>query len=532
MKITFIGAAHEVTGSCTLLTVSGKHYLIDCGMEQGKDEFKNIELPIFPADIEAVFLTHAHIDHSGMLPKLTKDGFKGRIYATETTCDLCRIMLSDSAHIQMAEAEWKTRKALRSGLPPVLPAYDLNDVTNTIDMFRGCYYGQIYKASEDIFVRFTDVGHLLGSACIELWLTENGETKKIVFSGDVGNTNQPILKEPQSVDEADFLVIESTYGNRLHERPKDTLEEFAGYIKRAFDRGGNVVIPSFAVGRTQELLYAIRELKQKGLLEKYGDFPVFIDSPLAAEATRVFLQCDESFFDEETLAIMKNGDNPLWFDGIELSVTADDSKSINLIQRPKIIISASGMCEAGRIRHHLKHNLWRKENVILFVGYQAEGSLGRRLIEGEKEVKLFGETINVEAEICMLHGTSGHADKNGLLNWVKAFNTVPPHIFVNHGEAESCEAFRDELIALFGVQAFAPYSGAEYDLTEEKWIYESGPVKVDRSSYGSIEKNSLFRTLVASFEKLGKAINTCKEKPNKELRKIIKMINDIIEKIG
>lgn len=531
MKIIFIGAVHEVTGSCTMLEVGGKFYLVDCGMEQGRDEFYNVELPVSPAEIEAVFLTHAHIDHSGMIPKLVKDGFKGRIFATGTTCDLSSIMLSDSAHIQMSEAEWKNRKAQRSGLPPVTPVYDTNDVAAAVALFRRCDYGETYKASEHIYVRFTDIGHLLGSACIELWLEENGVTKKIVFSGDVGNTDQPIIKNPQNVDAADFLVLESTYGNRLHERPKDTLKELATYISRAFDRGGSVVIPSFAVGRTQELLYAIREMKQKGLLKGYGDFPVYIDSPLATEATQIFLQCKEDCFDEETLAVMKNGDNPLWFNGVQLSITSDDSKRINFDTRPKIIISASGMCEAGRIRHHLKHNLWKPENLILFVGYQAEGSLGRRLLEGEKQIKLFGENVTVEAEICMLHGTSGHADKNGLLAWVSAFEARPHTIFVNHGEAESCEAFRDTLISAFGCEAFAPYSGAEYDLLSCAWVFEAGPVRVKRKTDENSEQNSLYKTLTDSVERLQQAVRGCKGRPNKELRKLIKLISDVTEKI-
>ncbi len=511
---------------------AGKFYIVDCGMEQGRDEFENVALPIEPSMIEAVFLTHAHIDHSGMLPKLVKDGFRGKIFATETTCDLTSIMLADSAHIQMQEAQWKTRKAMRKGEPSVEPIYDINHVAETVKLFRGCRYGDTYKASEDIYVRFTDVGHLLGSSSVELWLTEGEEHKKIVFSGDLGNINQPILKNPKTVDGADYLIIESTYGNRLHERPKDTLSELADIIKKTFDRGGNIIIPSFAVGRTQEMLYAIRELKQNGTLQKYGNFPCYIDSPLAVEATRVFLQCPKDCFDEETLAVFESGNNPLWFEGVTLSVTSDDSKAVNFDERCKIIISASGMCEAGRIRHHLKHNLWKKENTILFVGYQAEGSLGRKLINGEKQIKLFGEDITVNAEIASLHGTSGHADKNGLIDWVKGFKTVPSTIFVNHGEPEACEELRDTLKDLFSVKVFAPYSGAEYDLLSGEVLHDAQPVKVVMRSKGGDESVSLFHNLWKVYEQLGKKIESCKGKTNKEIRKIIRTIKDVTEKIG
>ena len=380
MKIQFIGATHEVTGSSTLLEINGKNYLVDCGMEQGRDVFQNISLPVSPCDIEAVFITHAHIDHSGMVPTLYKDGFKGTVYATAVTCDLCTIMLRDSAHIQELEAEWRARKSLRAGGEPVEPVYSTQDAIGAIGLFRRCNYGDIIQAGEGVTIRFTDIGHLLGSACIEIWLNEGNISKKIVFSGDVGNTDQRIICDPKTVEETDYLVIESTYGNRIHEgERKDIVAELAKILQRAFDRGGNVVIPSFAVGRTQEMLYAIREIKEKGLVTGHSKFPVYVDSPLASEATSIFIQCNPVCFDEETLELVNKGINPLWFEGIRITETSDDSRLINEDPTPKVIISASGMCEAGRIRHHLKHNLWKKENIILFVGYQAEGSLGRRI---------------------------------------------------------------------------------------------------------------------------------------------------------
>lgn len=532
MKIQFIGAAHEVTGSCTLLTVGGRFYLVDCGMEQGVDVFQNMPLPVAPSQIEAVFLTHAHIDHSGMLPKLVKDGFSGPIYATEATCDLCNIMLRDSAHIQESEAQWQSRKAERAGETPVVPAYTVNDAMAAIRLFHPCAYGTPYQVSEDVVLRLTDAGHLLGSAFIELWLTENGTTRKIVFSGDVGNSNQPLLRDPQAVEEADYLVIESTYGDRLHEKaPGNALSQLADAIQRALDRGGNLVIPSFAVGRTQEILYAIREIKHQGLVTGHDHFPVYVDSPLAVEATGIFLQCSQESFDEQTLALIRQGINPIWFDDLRLSVTSEDSKGINDDRQPKVILSASGMCEAGRIRHHLKHNLWRKESVILFVGYQAEGSLGSRLQNGARSVRLFGEDIAVNAEIATLHGTSGHADREGLLHWLSGFREKPKMVFVNHGDEGSCEAFRATLDSL-GYHAQAPYSGTEYDLLSGRLTVYTEGVKIDRLSVfrGSQRARQVYQELVAAAEELLALAKSRKGRTNKENAKFTAQIRALTEK--
>lgn len=532
MKIQFIGATHEVTGSCTLLTVCGKHYLVDCGMEQGKDVFQNIPLPIAACDIEAVFLTHAHIDHSGMLPKLYKDGFKGKIYATDVTCDLCNIMLRDSAHIQEFEAQWRTRKSQRAGGEAVEPVYTVDDAIGAISMFRPCNYGEMITAAEGIVLRFTDIGHLLGSACIELWLTEDDISKKIVFSGDVGNTNQGIIRDPQFVDETDYLVIESTYGNRLHENKRhDAVKELAEVIQRTMDRGGNVVIPSFAVGRTQEILYILREIKQKGLVKGHDRFPVYVDSPLALEATAIFMQCNPVCFDDETLALVEKGINPIWFDDIRISMTSDESKLINFDTTPKVIISASGMCEAGRIRHHLKHNLWKEKNTILFVGYQAEGSLGRRLLNGEKQISLFQEEITVNAEIASLHGTSGHADRDGLVRWLEGFKVKPSFIFVNHGDNDACEDFKSLLIDK-GYHATAPYSGSEYDLISgETTVAAEGKV-IDRAASfrGNSKSNRIFNDLVKEAENLLKLVRKRREKPNKDNIKLTTIIRDLNNK--
>lgn len=531
MKVQFIGATHEVTGSCTLLEVGGKYYLVDCGMEQGMDVFQNVPLPVAPGNIDAVFLTHAHIDHSGMLPKLYKDGFRGPIYATRETCNLCNIMLRDSAHIQMSEAQWQSRKAQRAGEPMVQPIYDMDDAQGAVQCFRPCEYSQILRVAEGIDLRFTDIGHLLGSACIELWLAEGGEQRKIVFSGDVGNVDQPIINDPKPVAQTDYLVIESTYGDRLHDHPGDAVAELANALQRTFDRGGSVIIPSFAVGRTQEMLYAIREIKQKNMISGHDGFPVYVDSPLAVEATGIFLQCDLSCLDPETLSLVEQGINPLWFEGLQLSVTPDDSKAINEDHRPKVILSASGMCEAGRIRHHLKHNLWQPGNLILFVGYQGEGTLGRKLLEGAKEVRLFGEDIAVKAEIAALHGTSGHADQAGLLRWLEGFRDGPKQIYVNHGDDSSCIAFQ-KLLQLRGYQADAPYSGTEYDLlTGKMTVYtDAKPVSRIQVAKGTARASAVFGDLLAAAEALLALVKTRRGCTNKENAKFAAQIRALTEK--
>ncbi len=530
MRIQFIGATHEVTGSCTLLEVNSKYYMVDCGMEQGKDVFQNISLPVAASQIEAVFLTHAHIDHSGMLPKLYKDGFRGSIYATEETCNLCDIMLRDSAHIQEFEAQWRSRKAERLGGKGPEPVYDTQDAINTIALFRRCKYGQKINPADGIDLRFTDIGHLLGSACIELWLTEGNITKKIVFSGDVGNTNQRIIRDPQRVDEADYLVIESTYGNRLHDADrKDIQKELAGHLQSAFDRGGNVVIPSFAVGRTQEMLYLIREIKQKGLVHGHEGFKVYVDSPLAADATAIFMQCDKDCFDDETRAILEQGINPIWFDDIRMTVTSDESKQINFDFEPKVIISASGMCEAGRIRHHLKHNLWRENSTVLFVGYQAEGSLGRMLLNGEKTVTLFGEDVKVRAQIRSLHGSSGHADQNGLFNWIKGYQSKPGLIFVNHGDNDACEDFK-RLLLDNGYSAEAPYSGSEYDLISGTATVVAEGKRLTKELKGSPRAATVYKQLVSEAEKLLALAKSRKGKTNKDNARFTSQLRELYNK--
>ncbi|MBQ9980163.1 MAG: MBL fold metallo-hydrolase [Oscillospiraceae bacterium] len=535
MKLTFLGAAREVTGSCTLLQIGGKNIMIDCGMEQGRDIFENTMPPVEPSAIDCVFLTHAHVDHTGNLPLLYKKGFRGPVYATNETYLLCDIMLRDSAHIQMSEAEWKSRKAKRAGRPPVEPLYDISHVEGLMHEFHPCTYGQRVTVNENIIVRFTDIGHLLGSSCIEMWLKEGDTEKKLVFSGDIGNVDQPIINDPSPVKEADFLVIESTYGDRFHgehlgyEVARDML---ARHIQTTLDRGGNVIIPSFAVGRTQEMLYFIRDIKNSGLVTGHPDFPVVVDSPLANEATNVFLQCGVECFDKETRDVMLSGDNPLVFPGLQRSITAEDSKALNMDSTPKVIISGSGMCNAGRIRHHLKHNLWRPECTVLFVGYQSEGTLGRELYDGADSVKIFGEVVSVRAQIDLLPGVSGHADKKGLLNWVDGFEKKPAQIFVNHGDDDSCREFTRTLNEEKGLNAFAPYSGTEFNLKTGKFvkITEGIPVKKpDRRAAPSGAVGA--QELAAAAERLLTAAKGAKNLSAEEAKRIAEQIRKLTQRL-
>ena len=532
MKITFLGAAHEVTGSCTLIEVGDKKGIVDCGMEQGKDLFVNQELPVEASCLDFALVTHAHIDHSGLLPLLYKKGFRGSVYATSATCALLDIMLRDCGNIQVADAEWKSRKAERRGEAPVEPLYDLDDVEGLLKLLRPCEYGSRIELNEAVTVRFTDVGHLLGSAAIEIWLCEDGCEKKIVFSGDIGNLDQPILCDPKHVKDADYLVIESTYGNRNHsdERP-DYIGSLSEYIQRTLDRGGNVIIPSFAVGRTQEMLYFIRDIKSKGLVKGHGDFPVYVDSPLAIEATGIFLQCDTSYVDEEMAAIIRSGENPLYFPGLNLAVSQAESKAINEDKTPKVIISASGMCDAGRVRHHLKHNLWRPESLVLFVGYQSVGTLGRALHDGAKRVKLFNEDIEVKAEIAALPGISGHADKRGLIAWLKGFEKKPELVFVNHGDPESADGFTACLNDELGYKAFAPYSGTVFDLAKGEFERITEPKPIERKASAPRRTNPLFNELVSAAEALLAAVRKCDGRPNRELRGFIDSIKNLTERL-
>ena len=559
MKLTFLGATHEVTGSCTMVECGGVLGLVDCGMEQGKDCFENQSLPVSPGALDFVLLTHAHIDHSGLLPLLTKNGFRGRIYATDETTNLCAIMLKDCAHIQMQEAEWKTRKAARAGLDPVEAIYDLEDAENCLKRFRPCSLGEKISIAQGIDIRFVNAGHLLGSASIEVTVTEDGEEKVIVFSGDIGNLNQPLIRDPEYLHRADYVVMESTYGDRSHGPKPDYIAELTRVLQQTFDRGGNVVIPSFAVGRTQEMLYFIRQIKQQGLVTGHDGFPVYVDSPLGIEATHVFNENTLECADIDTIELIRKGVNPISFDDLKIASTSEESKLINDDPTPKVILSASGMCDAGRIRHHLKHNLWRPECTILFVGYQSVGTLGRSLVDGARQVKLFGETISVQAQIGKLAGISGHADDQGLLRWASAFDPKPTHVFVVHGDDQVTDLFADRLYDELGIPAHAPYNGESWSLTpleklcdgnEERLkkpardvaaldaaqpsqapAYASGKKQV-KQAHKAVNRSTAYGQLLTAGEKLMDAIRSMQNRSAKEQSKLTKLIGQLLKRFG
>lgn len=530
MKITFLGAAHEVTGSCTLLEACGRKILIDCGMEQGPDIYENCELPVHPAHIDFVLLTHAHIDHSGKLPLLIKNGFYGTVFATTATRNLCAIMLADAAHIQEAEAAWKNRKAKRSGEEGYTPMYTLEDVQELMPCFRTVDYGEPVEPCNGIRVEFFDAGHLLGSASIKLTITENGVPHRIVFSGDVGTPERPLLCAPVSPTEADTLIVESTYGDREREpQAKDLDQRLAEIIDSTLAGGGNVVIPSFAVGRTQELLYMLRRIKDRKLA--MIDFPVWLDSPLAIEATNIYQETLRSYFDSETNALLDHGINPIGFDGLHLSVTSDASRQINADITPKVIISASGMCEAGRIRHHLKHNLWRPECTILFVGYQVEGTLGRKLLDGAKFVSLFGEEVKVCASIQTLDGISAHADRDQLIDWIAAMEVRPKRVFVNHGSDGVCDSFAKVITKRLGIEATAPYSGDAYDPVSGAQLEAGSRMKVrGRSTEQTRRFSAVWSRLYAAGIRLMGVIERSRDCKSKNLVVLTNRINALCDK--
>jgi len=466
MQLTFCGAARTVTGSCYLLEAAGRRVLIDCGMFQGNREIRERNRERFgfkPQEIEAVLLTHAHIDHSGLLPKLTQKGFRGRIVATEATTDLCGIMLPDSAHIQEMDAQWRDRKAQRQGREPMGPLYTLADAQKTLGLFQQVKYGQTNEVFPGIKVRFMDAGHILGSSIIEIWVREGDRETKLVFSGDLGQRGAPIINDPTSIEEADYILVESTYGDRLHEKAVSRLSLLADAVKAAVKSGGNLIIPAFAVERTQELLYDIRQLAESGSISLP---PVYIDSPLAVSATEIFRRHPDCY-DSQTYDMINKGDSPFEFPGLTFVRTVQESQALNQRRGSAIIISANGMCEAGRILHHLKHNLWRPEAHLLFVGYQAEGTLGRRLLEGEKNARVMGEDIVVRAAIHNIGSYSAHADRDDLLAWLRGFKRKPRSIFLVHGEDAALANWSATVQEKLNLTPLIPAYGETYTLGEQ-----------------------------------------------------------------
>lgn len=528
MKLTFIGADREVTGSLHLLEACGIKVAIDMGMEQGQNVYQNVPFPISYTELDYIILTHAHIDHAGMIPLAFKNGFTGTVLCTQATESLSDIMLRDSAYIQESEAAYKSRKAKRAGRQPVEPVYDINDAASALKNFRGVEYNRMIELADGFSVRFVDAGHLLGSASVEVFLKENSTEKKLVFSGDIGNDSKPLIRNPQYIKNADYVIMESTYGDRLHEKGVDHVEDLVRILQTTLDRGGNVVIPAFAVGRTQELLYLIRRIKAEGLVKGHDGFPVYVDSPLAVEATHVFKNNLLSCYDDETKELVEKGINPIEFEGLRLSVTSDESKAINFDPTPKVIISASGMCDAGRIRHHLKYNLWRSECSVVFAGYQAEGTLGRALIDGADSVKILGEEIKVAAHIETMSAMSSHADRDGLFKWVSAFENRPSRVFLVHGDEDAMRSFSALVFDKMGLNTEMPSSGSVFDLASDSFIKVTQPIPCDREKG---EKNSsAFDKLMAAYNKLLAAVKANRNGANKDLAKFTDQILNLHDK--
>lgn len=530
MRLTFFGAAKAVTGSCHCVECGGKRVLIDCGLQQGRDERDNQELDFNPSYVDAVVVTHAHIDHSGRIPLLVKQGFRGNIYCTRLTGQLLSIMLRDSAHIQESDAQWTNQKGQRAGRAPVEPLYTLADAEEALTHVVTCEYGVTLPLADGIRVRFTDAGHLLGSASVEMWLTEEGETRKVVFSGDIGNQDQPIIRNPQYISQADYVLTESTYGDRLHDvsQDPDYTRDLAAIIDETLGRGGNVIIPSFAVGRTQELLYFMREMKEQQMVKSVPNFKVVVDSPLAGEATRIFSGDLRGYLDEEAIQALKGGEL-FHFSGLTITESVEESRALNEDGQPKVIISASGMCEAGRIRHHLKHNLWHSACTVVFVGYQAEGTLGRRLLDGATSVKLFGEEIAVNARIVNFHGLSSHADRDGLLRWIDAFSPKPQEVFVVHGESGVTEAYARTLRER-GFSAHSANYEEVYDLRANRMLAPGivFPAKPQAALPGSA--SPAYRRLEEAGRKLMEVIAHNRGGANKDLGKFACQIRALAEK--
>ena len=542
MNITFLGATKTVTGSNFLLEGAGKKILIDCGLYQGKaaEERENYsDFAYNVQDIDFMLLTHAHIDHSGKIPRLYTEGYRNPVIATKATCDLCSIMLPDSGHIQEMENEWQNKKRVRKGLPELPPLYTAQDAIDCLEIFKPVKYDEIIELTPDIHVRFNDAGHMLGSSIIEVWIKEQGEEKKIVFTGDLGNNDLPLLDSPTMIETADYLVMESTYGGRLHIRNEDKAEMFLNIVAETLDKGGNVIIPSFAVGRTQEILYELNKLREEredeAFIEKYEKLmkaPVYVDSPLAISATEIFRQNME-LFDEEVRNEIEQGDNPLEFPGLQFTQTADESRALNESTIPSIIISASGMCEVGRIKHHLKHNLWDPNSTILFVGYQAPGTLGAKIVSGEKKVKIFGEEIAINARIEYIEGYSGHADQEWLLNFIYSFITKPKHIFLVHGEPEGQKILKDKILETTDIPVTIPEYGENYKL-DDKISIESRIDIANKNRYLRLEVIDRLSTLKEELEDMAAMVKDDifdEDKKDEEIAAINNKIKELEQQI-
>ncbi|MGI5921386.1 MAG: MBL fold metallo-hydrolase RNA specificity domain-containing protein [Syntrophomonadaceae bacterium] len=522
MKLKFLGAAKTVTGSFFVLETERNRFAVDCGLFQGNKEVKNRNYQGFlvdPKSIDFLILTHAHIDHSGLIPKLSTHGFKGPIYCSHATEELVKVMLPDSGYIQESEVERKNRKLKRAASPLLEPIYTARDAVECLSQFRSLNYDEIISLGEGIEVRLRDAGHILGSCIVELWVEEDGKKMKLVFSGDLGNTNQPIIKDPTIIESADYLILESTYGDRDHKGMTRRREQLKEIIDDTMRKGGNLIIPSFAVERTQDLLFDLHALRKEGQL--YPGIDIFIDSPLAIAATQIFQKSIEDY-DHETRQMVEAGSHPLTLPNLKYSKTQQDSVQLNNIKGNTIIISASGMCDAGRIKHHLKHNLWRPESTILFIGYQAEGTLGRKILEGQKLVKIHGEEVAVKADIKNIEAYSAHADRTGIMNWLKKFMVKPRTVFLVHGEEQAQLSLAELIKSELNVPVYIPDWQEEVELT---------PINREGRDEQKISKAIQAEHMYLEYRsQLHKSFREEFEKENYD--KIIQLFKDLNSKIG
>ncbi|KUO52851.1 MAG: MBL fold metallo-hydrolase [Desulfitibacter sp. BRH_c19] len=519
MKITFYGGAETVTGSCYLVTTDTKEkILVDCGLFQGNKTVKERnygDFPFNPAEIDWVLLTHAHIDHSGRIPKLYKKGYKGPVITTNITKEMCSVMLPDSGHIQEMEIERKNRKNLRAGKPLLEPIYTAADAEDCIKHFDGKQYNELIKLNDNISIRFKDAGHILGSAIIEVWVKNAQGSKKITFTGDLGGYEKPLVNDPEFLEETDYLLIESTYGSRSHDEDMTRAGKLEAIIEETFKSGGNLVIPSFAVERTQDLLFDLNKLVEAG---KISPSSIFVDSPLAIAITEIFCKNIDSC-DEETQDFGRtSGKCPLLINNLRFTRTAEESKAINKIRSGAIIISASGMCDAGRIKHHLKHNLWRSNSTVLFIGYQAKGTLGRNILEGASKVKIHGEDVTVNARIESIKGYSSHADQEDLLKWIGNITNKPDLVFLVHGELEESSTLKSLIEQDYQIETHIPCYLEEYPLsTEAKPLCLSHEVR-DKE----VDLDEQLDSLMRQFYSVGK--NLISDKKYQETEELIKEI--------
>lgn len=458
MKLKFLGGARTVTGSCFYLSSGDVRILVDCGMHQGHDadEVNRRPFEFDPSEIKCLFLTHSHLDHIGLVPRLVKEGFKGKIITTSAAADIVELILYDSAHIQESDSERHNRKAL-PGQQTIVPLYSRKDVILVLPLIQRKRYNVMESLCKGIRYRFVDAGHILGSATLELWYQDGQGEKKIVFSGDIGKKDNPIVQDPVFVAETDYLTIESTYGNRNHKGMDDSVEELVSVIKATFKRGGNVIIPSFALGRTQDLLLILNRLVKEDRLFRIN---VYIDSPLAEKITRVYVAHPE-YFDEEAREIFNVNSRDAM--KIHFTTSVEDSMALNRIKKEAIIIASSGMCEGGRVLHHLRHNLGRDQSSIVFVGYQAEGTLGRKIVDGQKKVEVLGDNMRVRAGVHTLGGFSAHADQQELLGWIASFQNNP-EIFIVHGEEKVSLEFQALIGQRFPYKTHVPFKGEEFSI--------------------------------------------------------------------